>query len=44
VGSLASGLIFGAVGYGMMAMIGAAVAVVPLMLALAWRRAAAVAV
>jgi MFS family permease len=44
VGSLASGLIFGAVGYGMMAMIGAAVAVVPLMLALAWRRTAAVAV
>lgn len=40
-GSLASGLIFGAVGYGVMAAIGAAFALVPLMLALAWRRTAA---
>jgi MFS family permease len=40
-GSLASGLIFGAVGYAAMAAIGAAFALVPLMLAVAWRRTAA---
>jgi MFS family permease len=40
-GSLASGLIFGAVGYAAMASIGAAFALIPLSLALAWRRTAA---
>jgi hypothetical protein len=40
-GSLASGLIFGAVGYAVMAAIGAAFALIPLTLALVWRRTAA---
>jgi MFS family permease len=37
VGSLASGVIFGAIGFAAMAGIGAAVALVPLVLALVWR-------
>ena len=40
-GSLASGLIFGALGYAAMAAIGAVVALVPLILGLAWRRTVA---
>ena len=39
VGSLGSGLVFAAVGYGVMAWIGAAVALIPLLLALPKRRA-----
>jgi MFS family permease len=38
VGSLASGLIFAALGYAAMAAVGAAVALIPLGLAIAWRR------
>ena len=40
VGSLASGIIFAAVGYTAMAAVGAAVALIPLALTIAWRRTA----
>jgi MFS family permease len=40
VASLASGLVFAAVGYTAMASVGAAVALIPLGLAIAWRRMA----
>jgi len=40
VGSLASGIVFAAVGYAAMAAVGAAVALIPLALAIAWRRTA----
>jgi MFS family permease len=40
VGSLASGIVFAAIGYAAMAAVGAAVGLVPLALAIAWRRTA----
>jgi MFS family permease len=40
VGSLASGIVFAAVGYAALAAVGATVALIPLALAIAWRRTA----
>ncbi|HMK08591.1 MAG TPA: hypothetical protein VK449_06120 [Anaerolineales bacterium] len=40
IGSLASGVVFAALGYSAMAAVGAVVAAIPLVLAVTWRRAA----